>query len=241
MQIGIQMYSLRNYIPKAGLDATLGKVKEAGFDCIEPICYDYDIGYENVNKLMRKFGLSAPSMHVPYEVTADKAALGKLRDIFGIQTAVIPYLGADDLHNTAKLTDMLGKASENARSLGLTLAYHNHAHEFENGASPVRLCSLCPDLKLQVDVFWVKAAGLTPVEFLKNNAEHVWGIHMKEFGNSVEENEPVVGEGTTDAKSVLTFAKAQNHKSITLEYEHTAIDEIEYITKSLQFMREYLK
>lgn len=238
MQIGVQMYSLRNYIPKAGLQETLEKVKQAGFDCIEPICYDYDIGYENVGKLMRKFGLCAHSMHIPYEVVANKAELQKMQDVFKIQTAVIPCMSGEDLSNTAKLTDMLGLASDNARALGLQLAYHNHAHEFDNGGSPARLCTLCPDLKLQVDVFWVKAAGLTPIDFLQNNAQCVWGVHMKEIGASAQDPEPIVGSGQTDAKAVLAFAKAQGHKSITLEYEHVAIDEIEYITESLRYMRE---
>ena len=241
MQIGIQMYSLRGYIPKAGLEGTLRSVKEAGFDCVEPVCDDYGLGYENVGKILKKCGLSAPSMHVPYEVLTNKAQLEKLKDIFGLHTAVIPWMSKEIIQNSAKLCDMVALASENARALGLQLAYHNHAQEFENGNSPARLCKLCPDLKLQVEVFWEKAAGLNPVEFLKENAPSVWGVHMKEFGASVDSPAPVVGSGATNAKAILAFAKEQKHETITLEYEHVDVEEIEYIKKSLQFMRENLK
>lgn len=241
MKIGIQMYSLRDLVPKIGLEETLHSVKKAGFDCIEPYCFDYGMGFEAVGAAMRKFGLCAKSMHVPYEVTADRAALGKLKDIFGIRTAVIPFLPPETLRDGDKLADMLSIASENARALGLSLAYHNHAHEFADGGSPVRLCELCPDLTLQVDVFWVKAAGIAPIDFLQENAARIWGIHMKEFGKSADDAQPIVGDGTTDAKKILAFAKAQGHETVTLEYEHTDMDEIEYITRSLQFIREQIK
>ncbi len=241
MKIGVQMYSLRNYANNEGIEKTFATVSECGFDCVEPIACDYGIGYENTGKLMRKFGLSSFSMHVPYAVTLNRDELEKFRQIFGFDTAVIPYIEPQKFYDCDELKKIIGGAIENATKLGLRLAYHNHNFEFERKNALSELPSKFPPLKLQPDVFWLKDAGLEPINFLRENAANIALIHVKEYGENAQSPCPIVGNGATDAKSVLRFAKEQKHESVILEYESPCTDEIEYLKKSLEFMREAIK
>lgn len=239
MNIAVQMYSLRHFIAKEGLDKALHLVADCGFDSIEPICDDYGIGFAGVAERMRAYGLQATSAHVANDVFRDSEKLAAFADAFRLQTAVIPWMASEDFCNDERLHQTLEKQIANANALGLEIAYHNHAHELAEKGALSSLPDRFPPLKLQPDIFWLKAAGIEPIDFLRENAEKIALVHLKEFGSSVEEPNPVVGNGTTDAKEVLAFAISQKHKSIVLEYENVENDQT-YLQKSIAFIRENL-
>ncbi|MDE6398234.1 MAG: hypothetical protein K2L51_02840, partial [Clostridiales bacterium] len=241
MDIDIQMYALRNSIPALGLQTTLQYVRKSGFDGIEPICDDYGIGYENVGDLMRKNGLTAHSMHVAPEIVLQKDELAKLQDAFGFTTAVIPWVSEENFFNNDYMQELLSVAARNANALGLTLAYHNHAHELAQEGVLAGLNERFPTVYLQPDVFWLKAAGQAPMDFLRENARKIACIHMKEMGADKDAPAPVTGRGTTGAAEIVRFAKEQNHSHIILEYEQPDCDEIEYIARSCAFIKEAIQ
>ncbi len=241
MKIGVQMYSLRNYAETEGIEKTFAAVSECGFECVEPVSGDYGIGCENVGKLMRKFGLVSYSIHLPYTVMQTRDELEKFQQIFGFDTAVIPYIEPRKFYDEGELKRIITGAAENALKLGLNLAYHNHNFEFERENALSELPNKFPALKLEPDVFWLTDAGREPLKFLRDNARNIALIHVKEYGENAQAPNPVVGEGKTDAKSILKFAKEQNHTSVILEYEKPCSDELTYLKSSLAYMREAIK
>ena len=241
MEIGVQMYSLREYVKTRGLEKMLADIKNCGCDCIEPICDDYGIGYEKVGKLMRENGLHARSMHIQLKDILDKERLKMLRDVFELETAVVPWMSEEEFFDEENRNEALKKALENAQSLGMTLAYHNHNQEFKEAGALSSLPEKIPGLKLQPDIFWVKAAGHNPLDFVRDNIKNIGLLHIKEFGENVDAAAPVVGDGKTNAKEVLKFAKSNGCKLAILEYEKPCCDDIAYIEKSIRFMREALK
>ena len=240
MKLGLQMYSLRHYIAEHGAENALSVVRDCGFDCIEPVCDEDVVSYETVGKWMRQRNLSSLSAHVAVNVLADKDALERMRDAFGFTTAVLPYLPPERFYDEAALKETLDTAAKNTQALQLRLAYHNHDFELRQPGALARLPIDYPAVKLQPDIFWLKAAGLDPLTFLRENADNVALVHLKEFASSAKEPNPVVGQGTTNAAAVLAFAQERGHDSIVLEYEQPCTDEVSYLRDSLRFMKEQL-
>ena len=83
----------------------------------------------------------------------------------------------------------------------------------------------------------LKAAGKSPINFLRENAENIELLHIKEYGGSIDTPAPIVGSGYSDSAQALVFARDHGHKSVILEYEKPCEDDISYITKSIEFMR----
>ena len=241
MDIDVQMYSLRKVIPKEGLRRTLQAIRRSGFDGIEPVCDDYGLGYKEAGRLMRENGLTAHSMHIAGETLRQKDELAKLQDAFGFTTAVIPWVSEENFFNDDYMQEFLSVAARNAQSLGLTLAYHNHAHELARKGVLAGLPDRFPAVRLQPDVFWLKAAGYAPIAFLRENASKIACVHMKEMGRTKDDPAPVTGSGTTGAAAIVRFAAEKRHSHIVLEYEQADRDELEYITASCAYIREVLR
>ena len=241
MKIGVQMYSLREYIKTEGVKKALENIAECGADCIEPICDDYGVGYEEVARIMRENGLKAYSMHIDYNTVADKDKLARLRDAFGLKIAVIPWMDKEKFFDNEKRKELFGNALENANALGMVLAYHNHNFEFEKAGVFEALPGEIRGLKLQPDIFWLKAAGIEPLDFVRANRDNIALIHIKEFGENADAPAPIVGSGATNAGEVLRYMKSKGCEWAVLEYEKPCCDDIIYLKKSIDYMREAVK
>ena len=240
MKIGVQTYSLLGYSEREGVDRTFKIIADAGFESVEPLYHDYGLGLRKVGEIMRSYGLSAPSSHVSPELLSNRVELEKMLDAFNFKHAVISHVSPETFYDETKLSETIHAALENAKKYSLTLSYHNHDFEFKGGDNLSLLPVKYPPLKLEADVFWLKAAGYEPIEFLEKNAANVSFVHMKEFGNDKTECSPVVGEGNVGAKKILEFTKREKHETVVLEYEKIGIDTEEYLKKSYKFIAETL-
>ena len=158
MKFAVQLYSLREYIAENGLESALKIVSDAGFEGVEFAGF-YGMKAEEIAALLEKYGLIAVSAHVGND--AFSAELPTLKAL-AVSAAVIPWIGfnrgADEQAEFEKTRRTLALAREN----GMTLGYHNHAHEFENGADYVKkTAEEVPGIKLELDVFWLAVAGKT--------------------------------------------------------------------------------
>ena len=77
-----------------------------------------------------------------------------------------------------------------AKKAGIQLSYHNHNFEFEpkeGGKSgyDVFMAEFSPDMKFEIDVFWVKAAGLDPVALIGKLHGRVTQLHLKDLKEGV--------------------------------------------------------
>lgn len=241
MKIGVQTYSLLSFSEREGADRTFKIIADAGFESVEPIYHDYGLGLKKVGEIMRSYGLTAPSSHVPPEILSNRAELEKMLEAFDFKHAVIPYIAPDIFYDGVRLSETICAALENAEKYSLTLSYHNHDFEFKGGDNLSLLPIKYPPLKLEADVFWLKAAGYEPIDFLEKNASVVSFVHMKEFGRDKTECSPIVGEGNTNAKKILEFAKREKHETVILEYEKIGGDTEEYLKKSYKFMAGTLR
>ncbi len=113
-----------------------------------------------------------------------------------------------------KTAEELNSIGERLRADGLTLSYHNHNFEFEKFEDKYGIEVLIENtdpenLKLEVDVFWIKFAGLDPAEFLKKYIDRINLIHLKDM-KADKKTFAEVGEGIIDFKPVFEIGDSSS-------------------------------
>ena len=135
LNIGIQLYSLREEMEK-DMDATLKKVAEMGYDCVEFAGFCGKSASE-VKALCEKYNLNPISVHQsidPYlEEESAKQMVAYLKEV-GVKHSVVPWMDKTVFHDEQKYAQFvaqLKKTGEFLKENGITLGYHNHDFEFE--------------------------------------------------------------------------------------------------------------
>jgi sugar phosphate isomerase/epimerase len=196
--IGIQLYTLRNEIAK-DTQATLSQVAADGYKQVEPY------GFPNADAMIaaaKNLGMAVHSSHFEWDSVvnpkdagmSDFARILDKAEQVGLSHLVIPYLQDDNrktLDDYKKVAANANQAAAMAKKAGIQLAYHNHNFEFEpkEGGKcgyDVLIEEFSSDMKFEVDVFWVKAAGIEPVALIKKLNGRVTQVHLKDLKAGLE-------------------------------------------------------
>jgi sugar phosphate isomerase/epimerase len=250
--LGIQLYSLRaqaKHNPLAALDLVtkygVTEVETAGTADMTASAYAAEL---------QKRGLRAVSAHFPYDrlendldsVIADAKALG-------VQYVVVPSLKHDNgVFDAERVAANFDRWGARLRAAGLRLGYHPHGFEFRplpDGstrfdilATKTRAENLC----FEIDVFWVKHAGVDPVSLMRKYPERWRLMHVKDLRKGVETgthtgrapatDNVVVGQGQIDWPVVLRTARELGVVHFLVEDETPS--PLESIPASLEYLRK---
>ncbi len=168
--VGVQLYTVRNILPKAPLE-TLRAIESIGYKEVEATA----AGLDQIWPALKQTKLQPVSVHLDTALflrTPDKlpAALDDVKQ-HGFEYAGCPYIAPQDrggVEVIQKLGDTLNKAGEICRKSGLHLVYHNHAFEFEPAEDGTLLDVLMKTtdsrlVSLELDIMWAQVAGVDPV------------------------------------------------------------------------------
>jgi hypothetical protein len=155
----------------------------------------------------------------------------------GFRFVVCPYVPPNmrSAENMRKLGETLNKAGELARAAGMTLCYHNHAFEWaplENTTIFDRMMAETDPKLVQVelDIMWVKVAGLDPVATIQKYSKRISLIHLKNVSEGLpqrfDERVPrdafkEVGTGAIAIAPVLKAAAKAGVKGYFVEQDQT--------------------
>lgn len=213
--VALQLYTLRNETAKDFI-GVLKKVAELGYAGVEFAGYG-GLSAEELRKVLDDLGLKAAGTHVGIDlVEKDIDGIIDYNLTIGNTNIIVPWMpedrrrSGDAWKTTAALLDGLG---EKCRARGVTFGYHNHAFEFETFdgiyGMDILLGNSGPDnLKCELDLYWVKRAGLDPVEYLKKVGSRCNLIHMKDMADDAEKSFAEVGTGTMDIDGIAETGKA---------------------------------
>jgi len=173
--------------------------------------YGYTI--PEVKQMLADFGLSTPSVHLDLVTMRKnlKPAMEALKSL-GTKYVAIPALNNIAERNTLdafkKLADEFNAIAKKMADYGLALTYHNHGYEHwvEDGQTPMEVLLKNTDPKyvlFELDIFWMTAAGASPVEFLKNNAGRYKLMHIKDAREPIRFS----GDGGTSDQWMELFPK----------------------------------
>ena len=223
MQIGIQLYSLKEETAKDFI-GTLEKVAEMGYEGVEFAGYG-DIPAVQMHNHLERLGLKAAGSHVGIDKLKNEldAEIEYNLEI-GNSNIVCPYASPKTKQEYIELAKFLNETGEILRKKGLTLSYHNHGHEFDeiDGVKGLDLLwqETNPELvKTELDLYWVKFAGLDPLEYLKTLGSRAILLHYKDMSDTQPPTNADVGTGIIDFKPITDYAKTINSQWIIVEQE----------------------
>ena len=262
-QVGVQLYTLRKEIQR-DMKATLKAVAEAGFYQVEPY------GFPDCRPMIEtaaEFGLKLNSSHFNSDSVVNNdagdddsfdAVLEKANDV-GLTHLVIPYLPdtfRTSLDDYKRVCENCNRAAEKAKAAGIQLCYHNHAFEFKPlGENPdasgpncgfeVMVEEFSPDMKFEIDVFWVVVGGKDSAELIQKLGSRVSQLHLKDLNGATElpsydgvSNDAFeeIGDGVIDMGPIINAAKEAGVAHCHVEQDQSP-DALASIQQSMAYLK----
>lgn len=218
-KIGLQLYSVRDDMEK-DMDATLRKVSEMGYECVEFAGY-FGKPAEEVKAMLDKYKLEAVSVHQGYEVFLqdEKTNIDYLKTL-GVKYCAIPWMDKNKHAGNDVFPQTVNEITSVAKALkanGIQMCYHNHDFEFEKFEDKFLLDWLYESipselLQPEIDTCWVKYSGNDPVEYINKYAGRLEILHLKDFVSDKFANGPVYALIDNDGNS------CESQKTNTFEF-----------------------
>ncbi|HIW04437.1 MAG TPA: Gfo/Idh/MocA family oxidoreductase [Firmicutes bacterium] len=238
MKLGVQLYSLRNQIKELGVEEVLKMVAKAGYSCVEFAGF-YGLTPKEMKALLDKYHLEGISAHIKIDEIIPQL---DYIDEIGIKSVYIPWMSGDDLKNNMDaLVEQIKTVKKELDKRGVVFGYHNHDQEYKNGEDLVKqLLDKTEGFYSEIDTYWVKMAGLDPVEKMKEYGDRLKCLHIKELktvGVKTDPN-PVVGEGCVGFKEIFDLGNKMGIQLAILEVEGFPCEPAEYLKRSYENMKK---
>lgn len=258
--IGLQLYTVRDVATK-DLVGTLAKLQAIGYREVETAGF-YGKSGKEMRKILADHGMTAPSAHSSMgdiqkdmqKLVDGAAEVGAKYFICAFPSlpgnkpasgAIAKEITLDDWKWNA---EQLNKLGEVAKKAGLQAGYHNHNMEFRsfNGVTAFDHLLQLTDPKLvtiELDLGWVVTAGLDPARFLKQHADRVSLLHVKDVRkdavNAVDEIKAQtveIGRGKIDWKGVFAACDPQRLKHYFVEQENFTGPTVDAVRTSFEYL-----
>ena len=179
-------------------------------------------GYKpsDVKNILRDLELATPSVHLDLLTMRNNMgpALEGLSSL-GTKYVAIPAIqNPDDRSDFNKLADEFNGFGEQMAKHGLTFAYHNHGYEHAPKDGKTLMDTLltqtdAKNVKFELDIFWMTAAGANPVEYLNKYPGRFKLLHLKDASEPIRFS----GDGGSREQWVSLFGKMADPGSGVLE------------------------
>ncbi len=221
-KISLQLWSIQEECAKDFL-GTLTKVKEFGYDGVEFAGY-YETEAAELKAHLDKIGLAVSGSHVPADkLVNDLENTIAYEKALGNQNVIIPWEQGETLADWQDHFAKFAEIQQRLQEEGLTLGYHNHAHEFTQVPEVnvlEAMVAAVPGIKLEVDTYWVEFAGEIAIKWMTRNQAAIKWLHIKEMrkdGNTTESTE--ISTGILPIRSFVEFAKENEIEWLVVEQE----------------------
>jgi sugar phosphate isomerase/epimerase len=250
--VGLQMWSLREYLPK-DLPGTLAKVRAMGFREVEGAgLWKHTVA--ELKAALDTNGLRCQSAHMAFERLRDDApgAFDEAKAL-GASWVVCPWIAHDKeftRDDALKSADVFNKVAVAAETAGLRFAYHCHGYEMLPSPEGTRFDTLAQHtdskrVSFQVDVFHSLHGGANPVDLINRYASRVKSLHLKDLKKGVAitkgtatatpDVDVPLGSGQVDWPAVL---RAATKAGASLYYiEDESADPWGHIPQSVQYLK----
>lgn len=195
LPIGLQLYSVRDLLPK-DFDGTLTQVRAAGYTVVEAAGY-YDRSAQEFRRSMDRAGLRCVSTH--YTLSQFQTQLDQLLDYahaLGLEYMVCSSSGGVHRDPRAKgeptlddwrfIAGEFNRIGEKVKSAGMTFGVHNHTPEFATIDGTLVYDELLrltdPQFVVfEMDAGWVTASGHNQLTYLRKEPQRFPLMHVKDM------------------------------------------------------------
>jgi sugar phosphate isomerase/epimerase len=238
--IALQLYTLRDQLAQ-DFAGTVRKVADLGYAGVET-AGQYGQSPAQARRLFDDLGLQVASAHLPLPLGPARDQVIETAQTLGCSRLVCAWLPPERFTSPASLRAVcaeLTEASAAVRAHGLTLGYHNHWFEFDHlvdgrPAHDWMAEWLAPEIFFELDVYWVKTAGLDPAAVVRGLGERVPLVHLKDGPAQIEPPMTALGEGVLDLPAVVGAAGAAEW--LIVELDRCATDMLAAVAKSFAYL-----
>lgn len=259
--LGLQLWTVRNQMEQ-DMPGTLQAIQRAGYNQVELMRVSDGM---KIAKQARRTGLQVTSCFIDWDalIGTDTRSATQLysslelgRDL-ELRYLVFGYIGKGQRENSVLMARHAAAANGfglRCRDAGIQLCYHHHSFEFaplEDGKTTgwdILKEVLQPEfVHFELDVFWLKLAGLDPVQTIRELQGRVSQVHLKDIRPGAERclDEAAVppddfrelGAGALDFRAILTACQETGVAQCHVEQDQSP-DPIDSLTKSMAFLRQ---
>ncbi len=242
-QIALNLFTVRDFIKsRSAIRKTLQRLKKIGYDHVQIGSLSY-LGAKEFRQLLDDFGMTCCARHVGlFQSETDALKSIEEHQILGCQFSAISHMRAD---SAAGYVELAGRADKWARLFkkhGLTLAYHNHAHEFQKFDGQLALDIIFENsttLQSEIDTYWVHYGGGVTCDWIEKMKNRLPLIHLKDY--AIVDGQPTfaeVGEGNLNFPKILDAAKAAGTRWFIVEQDICARDPFDSVKISLENLKK---
>ena len=247
-EIAIQLYSLRNHIPK-DIEGSFKTIRDWGIHYLEG-GGTYGLSHRQYHQLLEKYDLKMIGIGMDFNDLDDIEKIIHRAKKFDVQSVVcfwIPHEGAFSIEDAKKAVALFNAAGEKLKEHYITLVYHPHGFEFkpyEGGTLIDYMAQNARHYKFQIDTFWFQHGGVNPVDFFEKYPQLVVSLHMKDMKKGVNgdgsgrqsvEDNVILGTGQIDIARIYQLSKKYGVKYIIIEDESSAV--LDQVPQSVAFLK----
>jgi sugar phosphate isomerase/epimerase len=225
----LQLYTVRD-MTQRDFAGTMKKVADIGYKLVETAGYGNLKTAKEAKKALDDAGLKPVSGHFAIDLLESKIEqVVEDAQTLELEMVVCPFLPEErrkDAAGYVATAKVLEKAGLALHQYGPILAYHNHNFEFQKYDGKYGLEIIFENsqphlVAAEVDVYWVKNAGVDPVQYLTKLGDRVRALHLKDMLDTPDKRFAPVGTGVIDFKAILAVAEKNGVRYGIVEQDRT--------------------
>jgi len=214
---------------------------------------------QQVKAILDDNHLTAPSLHTDLPTLQEEMGrLAEMAHVLGTKYVILPAIPAEErktLDDYKRVADVFNSIGRSALSHGVKFGYHNHGygwHEMQ-GKIPERVLFASTDpqlVYLEMDIFWTSAAGVDPIQLLKDYPNRYKQLHLKDMkqrrqfkGDGGDPGQwmelfplmTTAGDGVLDLKGIIAQGKKAGIEEYIVEQDIVANPEVA-LRRSAQYV-----
>ena len=239
--LSIQLYTVRELCQK-DFFGTLKQIADIGYKGVE-FHKLWDKPAAEVKKVLDDLGLVASSTHGDFPTPANFDAIVDTANTLGYKYYVIPWLPDKRFTTVEDVKAVAAVINDMAKMLaakGITLCYHNHAHEMVllDGRPALEiLFESAKKVSPEIDTYWAANFGaVNVVELVKKFAKRTPLLHIKDGPLTRGQPMTAVGSGKMDIPAVINAADPKALKWLVVELDACATDMLTAVRESYNYL-----
>lgn len=237
MKYALQLYTVRDsYSNAEEYKSLLKEVKEIGFDGVEFAGFG-GLSVEELKSYIAEIGLVAVSSHHTItELEERKEDIMKDARALGCNKVVCSFSDPKTKEELDHVIAIMKECIQLGKEYNIAVGYHNHTHEIVNTFDGVSIMEVIEETcLLEVDTYWVFNGKLDPVTYIKDRADQIILLHIKD--GDLEGHPCALGEGHNNIKGILDAAEEIGMEWVIVENDNPVPDGMGDITRSMNYLK----
>lgn len=247
IEIGAQLYTVRNLLNDDVIKSTLSKIKEIGYNAVQLYNLGSNDSIENCCEICNELGLKVSGILTDLDwcernqdFLVSLCEKYKISDI-GVSSRVMDYESAMEYIPRA---NAFGKK---VKQKGFTFSYHNHGHEFIKTSCDKTVMDLFLDgfdknVTLMPDTYWIHDGGYDARHFLEITKGRVEILHLKDVKRTKEGHTfAEIGYGNLYFKGIFEIAKKCEITKFFVEQDECEGNPLDSLCKSYNYIKSVLE